>query len=90
MPEHQRVTVQVPSLKEPVREEEPWTEEKNARRCDLIDREIEGTLTHAEAAELEELQRQAIAHRVKVAPLPMKAARELHEESLKKKRAAQG
>ena len=37
----------------------PWTEAKDARRCALIDREIDGRLTSQEAAELEVLQREA-------------------------------
>src|SRR4029077_21157064 len=31
----------------------PWTEAKNARRCALVDREIDGILTPEEAIELE-------------------------------------
>ncbi len=49
----------------------------NDRRCDLIDREIEGTLTEAERVELEELQDQMLAERRRVAPLPLKALRAL-------------
>ncbi len=61
-----------------------WTEEKNARRCLLIDREIDGKLTPAEAVELNRLQRQMLDHRRRVAPLPLEDARKLHQELLAK------
>ena len=61
-----------------------WTEEKNARRCLLIDREIDGTLTPAEAVELNRLQREMLEHRRRVAPLPLDDARKLHQELLAK------
>jgi hypothetical protein len=32
-----------------------WTAAKDARRCDLIDREVDGMLTEAERTELEDL-----------------------------------
>jgi hypothetical protein len=61
---------------------EEWTEAKNARRCDLIDKEIAGTLSSAEAEELAGLQREMLRHRRRVAPLPLEAARRLHQELL--------
>jgi hypothetical protein len=70
--------------------EQPWTNEKNARRCNLIDKEIEGTITEAEKAELDHLQQQAIAHRDRVAPLPIEGARKLHQQLLAKKRQQEG
>ncbi|MGE3808580.1 MAG: hypothetical protein AB7K24_28270, partial [Gemmataceae bacterium] len=54
--------------------EEPWTEAKNTRRCQLIDREIDGELTPQEAAELHQLQTEAARHRRRVAPLPLEDA----------------
>lgn len=63
-----------------------WNEANNARRSALIDKEIDGTLTSAERVELEVLQKQAVAHRDHVAPLPLAAARRLHEELLVRKR----
>ena len=66
-------------------EDEPagdWTDEKNARRCILIDREIDGTLTPEEAVELHRLQREMLQHRRRVAPLPLEDARKLHQELL--------
>lgn len=45
-------------------------EAKNNRRCDLIDKEIAGTLSSDEQVELEQLQTEMLAYRHKVAPLP--------------------
>jgi hypothetical protein len=61
-----------------------WTEARNERRCDLIDKEIDGTLTPAEAVELQALQQAMLKYRNKVAPLPIAAVRKLHEELLAK------
>ena len=66
----------------------PWTEAKNARRCDLIDKDIDDKLTPAEARELANLQRQMLRHRRQVAPLPIDDARRLHQELLAKAEAA--
>ena len=63
-----------------------WSEEKNSRRCDLIDKEIEGTLSEQERIELDDLQRQAVEYRDRVAPLPMEGAGRLHAQLLEKKR----
>jgi hypothetical protein len=65
-----------------------WTKEKNARRCFLIDREIDGTLTPEEARELAILQRQLLQHLDRVAPLPLEGTRRLYEELLAKAEAA--
>jgi hypothetical protein len=59
-----------------------WTEQKNARRCDLIDKEIAGTLDGGEAEELAGLQQEMLRHRRRVAPLPLEAVRRLHQELL--------
>jgi hypothetical protein len=56
-----------------------WTEEKNKRRCELIDKEIQGTIIDAERSELELLTRALRLHRRKVAPLPMAGAQRLHQ-----------
>lgn len=64
-----------------------WTKAKNARRCFLIDREIDGTLTPEEARELAVLQRQMLQHVQRVAPLPLEATRRLYEELLAKAEA---
>ena len=52
----------------------------------LIDKEIDGTLTPVERVELELLQKQALAYRDRVAPLPIEGARKLHEQLLARKR----
>lgn len=65
-------------------DESDWNDAKNDRRCELIDKEIEGTLVPVEKRELEELQRQMLAYRRKVAPLPLKEAQRLHQQLLKK------
>ncbi len=62
--------------------DEPWTEEKNQRRCDLIDRKYASGLTPAEAVELARLQEQMLRYRQRVAPLPLEDARRLHQELL--------
>lgn len=67
-----------------------WNDAKNDRRCDLIDKEIEGTLLLAEKRELEKLQRQMLAYRRKVAPLPLKEAQRLHQHLLMKAAEREG
>jgi hypothetical protein len=60
-----------------------WSDAKNNRRCDLIDREIDGPpLTPAEVAELAGLQEQMLRYRQRVAPLPIEDTRRLHQELL--------
>jgi len=57
-----------------------WTDAKNVRRCELIDKEVDGTMTPAEQTELEDLQEQMLRHRHRVAPLPLAYTRRLLEE----------
>ncbi len=76
----------VPVVEEPLEEHSAWSEAKNARRCALIDKEIDGTLSAREAVELHLLQREMLAHRRKVAPLPLAEARKLRQELLAKAR----
>jgi hypothetical protein len=61
-----------------------WTEQKNSRRCELIDREIDGGLTLEEVIELRELQEEMLRYQNKVAPWPIQPARKLHQKLLKK------
>jgi hypothetical protein len=62
---------------------EAWTDAKNNRRCDLIDREFDGpSLTPAEVVELAGLQEEMLRYRQRVAPLPIEDARRLHHELL--------
>jgi hypothetical protein len=67
-----------------------WTPAGDARRCELIDRELDGTLTAAERTELEDLQEQMLRHRHRVAPLPLAHARQLLEELERKAGTAPG
>lgn len=52
-----------------------WTDEKNERRCDLIDKEINDGLTFSEEIELDNLQELMLHYRRKVAPRPIEEAR---------------
>ena len=67
-----------------------WTEEKNARRCDLIDKSIDDpkSMTDEEWQEYIQLQEEMIEHRNKVAPLPIEEAKQILAE-LKKKAGLQ-
>jgi hypothetical protein len=65
-----------------------WNDLKNARRCALADREIEGTLLPNEAAELAVLQQQMLAERRRLAPVPLDDLRRLHQELLAKAQRA--
>ena len=56
-----------------------WTEAKNERRCELIDKEIAGTLGREGSEELATLQEEMLAYRREVAPLPIAEIRELRE-----------
>jgi hypothetical protein len=62
-----------------------WTEEQNARRCQLIEKQVDGTLTADEARELDRLQQEMRRHVDHIAPLPFDAAMRLHAELLKKR-----
>ncbi len=84
--EGRAVACVVPVVAEPVEADGAWSEAKNARRCALIDKEIDGRLSAAEAVELHRLQREMLAHRHKVAPLPLAEARRLRQELLAKAR----
>jgi len=61
-----------------------WTDAKNERRCDLIERKYRGALTAPEAMELAALQEEMLRYRQKVAPLALEDARRLHQELLLK------
>ncbi|MCZ6775832.1 MAG: hypothetical protein O7D34_05185 [Ignavibacteria bacterium] len=76
---HQRITSREPSELE-------WTEAKNQRRCQLVDKEIDGTISVVEKSELNRLQAEMLAYRRKVAPLPLEDLRELHQELLRQAR----
>ena len=57
-----------------------WTGEKNRRRCNLIDAEVAGCISPREYVELQQLQREMLAHRNANHPLPIAEARDLHEK----------
>ncbi len=63
-----------------------WSEAKNARRCELIDRKIQNTISTQEAAELGELQEALRAYLDRVAPLPMEGAKKLHAELMRREK----
>ena len=60
-----------------------WSEAKNARRCELIDRKIQNTISTREAAELDKLQEGLRAYLDRVAPLPMEGPKKLHAELMR-------
>jgi hypothetical protein len=66
-----------------------WTEQKNTRRCELIDQEIDGALTPQEIVELVQLQDEMLRYQNQVAPWPIQSARQLHKKLLKKAAKAQ-
>jgi hypothetical protein len=72
----------VPAGHAPANGDEQWSEARNQRRCDLIDRKYARGLNPAEAAELAQLQEQMLRYRQRVAPLPLEDARRLHQELL--------
>jgi hypothetical protein len=64
--------------------DEEWTDAKNQRRCDLIDRKYDTGLTAPEEAELAVLQAAMYRHVDRVSPLPIDATRLLHQQILEK------
>ena len=67
---------------------EDWNDEKNHRRCDLINKKYKSGLSEAEHAELDHLQMQMYRHRDTVAPLPMEFAEQLLKELQQKAASA--
>ncbi len=63
---------------------EPWTMEKNQRRYDLIDKQIDRTIVIEEAVELTELQMAFDQWIDSTAPLPVERVRQLHDQLLAK------
>jgi len=59
-----------------------WSENMDARRSELIDKDIAGMATAAERAELNDLDRRANEHFDRVAPPPIEGARLLHQKLL--------
>lgn len=67
-----------------------WTNEMNRRRGHLLDRKYDAGLSPAEEAELAVLRDAMYRYIDRVAPLPLDAARSLHQELLQKTARAQG
>ena len=61
-----------------------WSDDKNRRRAQLIDKKIDGVLSEDEETELERLQGEMLAYRRLVAPLPLDGLRKMHQELLQK------
>lgn len=59
-----------------------WSDDKNGRRLELIDKKVAQTITAVESLELADLQQQAETHFDKIAPPPMKGVAELHQQLL--------
>jgi hypothetical protein len=57
-----------------------WSDAKNARRCELIERDVDGTISTEETGELESLQLEFRRYRHRVAPLPLAETRRMLEE----------
>ena len=66
-----------------------WTDDVQARRCELIDKDIAGAANDAERAELIELDRLANEHFDTVAPPPFEGARRLDQQLLKNRASRQ-
>lgn len=56
-----------------------WNSDKDSRRCELIDKGIDASLTEEEKAELDDLQQQMLEYRHTLAPLPVAEIKELLE-----------
>ena len=63
---------------------EEWTPANNHRRCDLIDKKYDTGLTPPEEAELAILKRGMQKYVDRVAPLPLRSLRKIHQELLEK------
>lgn len=64
----------------PASDDGNWSDEKNARRGELIDRKYCSGISPDEAVELARLQDQMLRYRQLVAPLPLEDARRLHQD----------
>jgi hypothetical protein len=69
----------------PANDNGDWTDEKDERRCELIDKDIAGAITPQERTELAELERQANDYYDRIAAPPMEGARRLHRELLNRR-----
>lgn len=67
-----------------------WTAADNDRRCDLIDKDIDGQLAPDERVELEGLEGRLERYVNRVAPLPLEPLRKRYQELLDKAARANG
>lgn len=56
-----------------------WSEALDSRRCELIDKDIAGTITESEISELTSLELLANEHFDRIATPPLDAVRRLHK-----------
>ena len=84
--EGRAVACVVPVVAEPVEADGAWSEAKNARRCALIDKEIDGRLSAAEAVELHWLQREMLGPSPQGRSPAFGRSRQLRQELLAKAR----
>lgn len=68
----------------PDAQQQEWTDELNRRRCELIDKDLAGTIAVEERAELGVLQRQAERYFDRVAPPDIATVQQLHATLLSK------
>ena len=64
----------------PAPSEEPWTDEKNGRRCHLIDHQIDGDISIEERKELDRLQAELRRFLNRDAPFDLDEARAVHRK----------
>jgi hypothetical protein len=62
-----------------------WSDELEARRRELIDKDIAGSISQSEAVELTRLDRLANEHFDRVCPPPIDGALQLHDRLLKQR-----
>ncbi len=67
-----------------------WTSQDNQRRCDLIDKDLDGRLTPNERIELTTLEGRLDKHIDAITPLPLEPLRLLHQKLLDKASVANG
>ncbi len=65
-----------------------WNNDKNARRCHLIDKDLDGKISDDEKKELAELTTSFLVYRHDVAPLPIEGAQKLLQRLLDRKDAS--
>jgi len=64
----------------PLNGNDEWSTVRDARRCELIDKDIAGTISTIERNELAALEHQANEHFDRIAPPPIDGARRLHQQ----------